>query len=220
MSYKMKDLPLEEKPREKALLYGFKNLTDAELLAILLRTGSKEKNAKELALDILKENENIHGIENSKISYLANIKGVGKTKAITILAALELGKRLENTNSLDFDDLLFKDELENQIQEKFMVVFLNNSNEIIDHKILFLGTINQSLIDPKVIFKEALLYSANKIIVLHNHPSGNTTPSKEDYNITDNLIQICRLFNIVFLDHLIIGKNKYFSFYSYIRKVD
>ena len=221
----MNDLPKDELPREKALKYGFNSLSDAELLAILLRTGTKQLNVKQLALNILKEMDNLNGLQNSRISKLASIKGVGMVKAITILAALELGKRL---NKEDFDKPLkiretkdvynaFKSELENESQEKLMAIFLNNQNLVLANKILFIGISNQSLIEPKTIFKEAMLYNATRIIILHNHPSGNSNPSKEDYMITDTIRKAGDLLNIKLIDHLIIGKDEYFSFYDYLK---
>ncbi len=221
----MKDMPLDEQPREKALKYGFSSLSDAELLAILLRTGTKELNVKELALEILKEMNNLNGLQNSRISKLSSIKGVGKVKAITILAALELGKRFNKENNFkalkirETKDVYnaYKDELENDVQEKFMAVFLNNQNIVLASKILFVGVSNQSLIEPKIIFKEAMLYNATRLIVIHNHPSGNPSPSKEDYLVTDQIMEAGNLLNIRLIDHLIIGKEKYFSFYDYIK---
>lgn len=221
----MNDLPKDELPREKALKYGFNSLSDAELLAILLRTGTKQLNVKQLALNILKEMDNLNGLQNSRISKLASIKGVGMVKAITILASLELGKRL---NKEDFDKPLkiretkdvynaFKSELENESQEKLMAIFLNNQNLVLANKILFIGISNQSLIEPKTIFKEAMLYNATRIIILHNHPSGNSNPSKEDYMITDTIRKAGDLLNIKLIDHLIIGKDEYFSFYDYLK---
>ena len=221
----MKDMPLDEQPREKALKYGFSSLSDAELLAILLRTGTKELNVKELALEILKEMNNLNGLQNSRISKLSSIKGVGKVKAITILAALELGKRFNKENNFkalkirETKDVYnaYKDELENDVQEKFMAVFLNNQNIVLASKILFVGVSNQSLIEPKIIFKEAMLYNATRLIVIHNHPSGNPSPSKEDYLVTDQIKDAGNLLNIRLIDHLIIGKDNYFSFYDYIK---
>ena len=221
----MKDIPVDELPREKALKYGFSSLSDAELLAILLRTGTKELNVKDLALKILNEMNTLNGLKNSRISKLASIKGVGEVKAITILAALELGKRLNKDKMIkpvkirETKDVyqLYKDELRNDYQEKFMAIFLNNQNMVLASKILFVGISNQSLIEPKIIFKEAMLYNATRLIVLHNHPSGNPTPSKEDYLVTDQIKNAGLLLNIKLIDHLIIGKDDYFSFYDYIK---
>ena len=179
MGYAIKDLPKDELPREKALKYGFDALSDAELLAILLRTGTKKVNAKELAIQILKEMNSLKGLQNSRISKLASIKGVGKVKAITILAALELGKRFQKDNFIkeikirETADVYcnFKNELEEESQEKFMALFLNNQNIVLGSKIMFMGSSSQSFVEPKEIFKEAMLYNATRLIVLHNHPS-------------------------------------------------
>ena len=168
---------------------------------------------------------NLNGLQNSRISKLSSIKGVGKVKAITILAALELGKRFNKESNFkalkirETKDVYnaYKDELENDAQEKFMAVFLNNQNIVLASKILFVGVSNQSLIEPKIIFKEAMLYNATRLIVIHNHPSGNPSPSKEDYLVTDQIMEAGNLLNIRLIDHLIIGKEKYFSFYDYIK---
>ena len=218
-------MPIDELPREKALKYGFNSLSDAELLAILLRTGSKKLNVKQLALQILKEMNDLKGIQNSRISKLASIKGVGEVKAITILAALELGRRLnkkEDYKMLKIRETkdvynAYKDELENESQEKLMAVFLNSQNLVLASKILFVGISNQSLVEPKIIFKEAMLYNATRLIIIHNHPGGNPIPSKEDYLITDQIKNAGLLLNIKLIDHLIIGKDSYFSFYDYIK---
>ncbi len=225
MGYAIKDLPKDELPREKALKYGFDALSDAELLAILLRTGTKKVNAKELAIQILKEMNSLKGLQNSRISKLASIKGVGKVKAITILAALELGKRFQKDNFIkeikirETADVYcnFKNELEEESQEKFMALFLNNQNIVLGSKIMFMGSSSQSFVEPKEIFKEAMLYNATRLIVLHNHPSGNPTPSKQDYLITDQIKEAGLLLNIHLLDHLIIGKKNYYSLYEYIK---
>ena len=221
----MKNMPSDELPREKALKYGFASLSDAELLAILLRTGTKELNVKDLALQILKEMDNLKGLQNSRISKLASIKGVGKVKAITILAALELGKRFNRENKTSTIKIretkdvynAYKDELESLNQEKFMAIFLDSWNVVLASKILFVGVSNQSLIEPKIIFKEAMLYNATRIIVIHNHPSGNPVPSREDYLVTDQIKEAGDLLNIKLIDHLIIGKDCYFSFYDYLK---
>lgn len=222
----LRDLPLEEKPREKAKLYGFDSLTDAELLAILLRTGTKEKNVKDLAIEILKEMEDVKGLQNGKLSKLANIKGVGEVKAITILAALELGKRYHQTKQMDRLKIretkdvyeAYRHLLEGETQEKLLALFLNVRNEVLAHKMMFVGAATQSIVEPKEIFKEAMLYNANKIIILHNHPSGNPSPSKEDFSLTDQIRQIGQFLHIPLMDHLIIGDQRYFSFYSYLKR--
>ncbi len=226
MSYLIKDLPKEEKPREKAKKRGIEALSNSELLAILLRCGTKDKSALEVAQDILREMESLKGLKNSKLNSLAKIKGVGEVKAITILSALELGYRLKNEDKKSFikirktDDVYdnFKYLLENSLQEKFLVLFLNNQNLVINYQIMFVGVSNQSLVEPKFIFQEAILNGATRIIVMHNHPSGNPEPSREDYFITDRIKEIGILLDIHLMDHLIIGNDSYFTFFDYLRK--
>lgn len=226
MSQKIKDLPTFEKPREKAKLLGFKNLSDAELLAILLRTGSKNENVLELAMKILKKMQDLNGLENSRLSTLADIKGVGQVKATTIMAAIELGKRLNKPSAkTDIKILETKDVynnyrfyLERETQEKFLVLFLNNKNIVLKHRIMFVGSSNQSIIDPKAVFKEAMLENANKIIVMHNHPSGNPLPSKEDIALTKKIKEAGLMLDIILLDHVIVGDGTYFSFYESLKE--
>ena len=152
---------------------------------------------------------------------LTKIKGIGFIKGCTIMACIELGKRINR----EIDDLCgekltsttvaykyFKDKIGDKKQEYFYAIYLDNSKKIITEKLLFIGTINYSLVHPREIFKEAYILGASAIICVHNHPSGNVIPSSEDYNITKNLIEIGNIMGIKIVDHLIIGKNNYYSF--------
>ncbi len=217
---KLKEYPKEEKPREKVKEKGIESLSNAELLAILLRTGTKEDSVNDFSVKILKEIGGLEGLKNLRLSKLLKIKGLGEAKAITLLAVVELGKRLElkkrklfrkikNTNDVFLE---YQDYFYDKKQEEFLVVFLNAKNEIIGEKVIFLGTANQSLVHPRDIFREAILNNAVKIICIHNHPTGDVTPSKEDHMITKRLKETGDIIGISFLDHVIIGKNKYYSF--------
>lgn len=220
MSFKIKDLPDEEKPREKAILQGVENLTIPELMAIIIKTGTKEESAKDLGVRLYNEIGCAEGLRNLRLASLTRLKGIGKTKAISLMAAVELGKRINVNNIISLKKIhetkdvyfyygssfLFED------QEKLLALFLNSKNEVLKEKIIFMGTANQSIVHPRDIFKEAILNNAIKIIIVHNHPSGNVSPSLEDKKFTQKLKEAGELLSIPLLDHIIIGKNTYFSF--------
>lgn len=220
MSFKIKDLPDEEKPREKAILQGVENLTIPELMAIIIKTGTKEESAKDLGVRLYNEIGCAEGLRNLRLANLTRLKGIGKTKAISLMAAVELGKRINVNNIISLKKIhetkdvyfyygssfLFEE------QEKLLALFLNSKNEVLKEKIIFMGTANQSIVHPRDIFKEAILNNAIKIIIVHNHPSGNVSPSLEDKKFTQKLKEAGELLSIPLLDHIIIGKNTYFSF--------
>lgn len=216
---KIKDLPLEERPRERLINYGVNSLSNEELIAILLKTGTVNNSAKSLAQNVLK---NIDNINNVRINNLIAIKGIGISKACTIIASLELGKRLNNKvltlkNKFNNPKIIFEyyqTRLKDIKQEHFYAIYLDSKNKIIDDKLLFIGTINASLVHPRDIFKEAYLLNAASIICIHNHPSGNPVPSKEDMLLTKDLTKIGVLMGIKVIDHIIIGENNYYSFYE------
>ena len=177
---KFKNIPNAEKPRERLLKYGVDNLTNEELLAIILKTGTRKYNVKELANNILCNFNNIKDLKNIRINNLMNIEGIGKIKAIELVAAIELGRRVyeeDNYNELvsltnpkviiNYFNNLFK----NKKQEYFYVIYLDSKNKYIDKKLLYKGILNKSLIHPRDIFKEAYLLSACSFICIHNHPS-------------------------------------------------
>ena len=221
MNYKIKDLPTSERPRERLKEVGVSNLSDKELLSIILKTGTKDKNVELVALDIL-NNYKLDDFKNITISDLIKIKGVGEVKAIELIASIELGKRIflkegKKLEKLDSPEIIWeysKYLFTGLKQEHFYAFYFNNRNELITHKLLFIGTINQATIHPREIFKEAYKVSAYSIVVLHNHPSGYTTPSKEDIILTEELIKIGKIQGIPVLDHIIVGDNNYFSFYE------
>ena len=218
-----KKIPNNDKPRERLLSMGSNNLSDEDILAIILKTGSRKYNVKELALKILETFGDLSNLKNVGINSLMKIDGIGMVKAIEIKASLELGRRVYMRNySIDKINLnsslmiynYFYELFIDSKQEFFYTVYVDNKGNYIDKKCLFVGTINSSVVHPREIFKEAYLLSANGIICIHNHPSNNILPSKEDYNITNKLIEIGRIFNVNVDDHIIIGKDKYYSFYE------
>ena len=221
MAVKIKDLPIEERPYEKLINNGVYSLTNEELIAILIKNGTKKYSAKELSSIILSELNNISELKNINYNNLTKIEGIGIKKSCVLLAAIELGKRITNYNrgivnrKLNSSKLVFeyyRNLLIDAKQEHFYCVYLDNSKRIIHEKLLFIGTINYSVVHPREIFKEAYFYSASAIICVHNHPSDNLCPSIEDIKLTKNLISIGNLLGIKVIDHLIIGKNNYYSF--------
>ena len=220
---KIKDLPVNDRPIERLITVGPKNLSNEELLAIVLKTGTKDESVKELANKILSLAGKIENLKNLTFEQLMNIKGVGPTKAATLLATLEIGNRcnrnLDTLNNLKLvnSELVyqyFKNVIGEEKQEYFYCIYLDNNKRIIKNKLLFIGTLNHSLVHPREVFKEAYLCGAVSIICVHNHPTGNVTPSRQDLEMTRNLIKIGKLMGIVIDDHIIIGKNSYYSFFE------
>lgn len=223
MTFKIKDLPVLERPRERLSSIGVENLSNEELLAIILKTGSKGESSKVLASNILIKIKEIKNFKTVNFKELTSIKGIGKAKACAIMASIELGRRINNSNIIineikfNSPDVIFeyyKDKINEKKQEHFYAVYLDASKKIISDKLLFIGTVNQSIVHPRNVFKEACLLDASCIICVHNHPSNNVIPSKEDLSLTKNLIEIGKLFGIPVIDHIIVGQTKYYSFYE------
>ena len=216
----IKEIDIENRPREKAIKNGINALTNHELLAIILRSGSKDKSAIDIAKELLNDFKSLNELLNCNIHNLMKYKGIKKAKAIEILASIELAKRAsrekrENKKSIrgaiDVYEML-KDELMDEKQEKFIVLYLNIKLKIIKQETLFIGGECCSLIDTNLIFKHALEYGSRNIICIHNHPSGDPSPSQEDVSLTKKIREIANIVNIKFLDHIIISKDDYFSF--------
>lgn len=221
MSTLLKDIPKSELPRERCMTFGTENLSNEELLSILIRTGTKGKSASDLSKEILGKVADVSGLKDMRLSTFRTIKGLGTAKSISVLAALELGKRVYASNGLK-DKIkisnpidayrLFKKYIENEKQENFLVVFLDNHKRYISHEIIFKGTIDSSLVSPREVFKIALLENAAGVIVMHNHPSGLSFPSKADDETTNALVLAGNTIGIPLLDHLIIGQKNYYSY--------
>ncbi|HEY8938285.1 MAG TPA: DNA repair protein RadC [Cyclobacteriaceae bacterium] len=217
----IKSWAIEDRPREKLLLKGKSVLSDAELIAILLGTGTKTLSAVDLAKQILQSsNYNLHELAQVSLKDLMKIKGIGEAKAITIAAALELGRRRKDsepdekpriTSSADVYDNI-KAELIDIPHEEFWVLLLNRANRVTKKKQISLGGVAGTVADPKIIFKFALDELASGIILAHNHPSGNLTASQADIDLTKKLKEAGKLLDIQVLDHLIIAGKRYFSF--------
>lgn len=216
---KIKEIPKNERPVERLILNGSEFLSNEELLSILIKTGNKNYNSKELASIILREcNGDLSCINYSMLSKL---NGIGDVKSACILAGIELGKRGNkkvlsiNNIQITSTDIVFKyyrDIFINKKQEYFYCVFLDTNKVVIKEKLLFIGTLDYSVVHPREVFKEAVLVSASSIICVHNHPSGNVIPSKNDFEITKRLVSIGDMLGIKVIDHVIIGSEKYYSF--------
>lgn len=221
MNYKIKDIPIEERPRERLKEVGVSNLSDREIISIILKTGTKDKSVVDLSLDLLRKYK-LSDFKDLTINDLTKIKGIGEVKAIEVITAIELGKRIflkenKKLKHLDTPKAIWEDSkyLFNGLkQEYFYCYYFNNKNELLKRKLLFMGTINSSITHTREIFKEAYLLSASSIVCLHNHPSGNTTPSKEDILFTEKLIKTGNIQGIPVVDHIIVSDNSYFSFYE------
>jgi len=216
--YRIKDLPKIERPREKLISKGTQNLKDEELLAILLRTGREGKNVLELARQVLTKYPKKRLL---KMQYedLIKIKGINSAKACTILAAIELVKRalekgeetlpiIRSTKDVIAQAVYMRD----KTREHLMTIYLNARNEMIFKKPMFIGTLNANLVHPREIFQEALKQNAASVILVHNHPSGDPEPSQDDLEITKRILEAGKIMGIDVLDHVIITKNKIFSF--------
>ena len=215
---KLKDLPKITRPREKLASKGPENLKDEELLAILLRTGREGKNVLELSKQILRKYSKKR-LLNMSYEDLIKVKGINEAKACTILAAAELVKRSLKINDSSLpmvhsvkDVLLQVSYLREKTREHLMVIYLNARNELLFRKHVFTGTLNASLIHPREIFNEALKQNAASVILVHNHPSGDAEPSQDDLEITKRIAEAGKIMGIDILDHVIITKNKIFSF--------
>ncbi len=216
----VKEMALEERPREKMLNNGEKSLSNAELLAIILRTGTKKQSVLELANYILnKDSQGIRWLKDITVQELCEIDGIGISKATQIKAALELGIRISSakptkykvTNPWDIYKY-YMEGLRYLNKEIFKIILLNTKNEIICDIDVSVGTLNMSLVHPREVFREAIKRNSNKIILMHNHPSGNIEPSNEDKNVTLRLIKCGDLIGIEVIDHIIIGDGLYYSF--------
>ncbi len=216
---RIKEIPKSERPIERLLSCGSEFLSNEELLSILVKTGSKDYSAKDLAGIILRDCDG----DLSRINYsnLKKVKGMGDVKSACILAGLELGKRFNKRLSsirniqITSADIVFeyyKGIFLNKKQEYFYCIYLDTNKVVLEDKLLFIGTLDYSVVHPREVFKEAVNLSASSIICIHNHPSGNVIPSKNDFSITARLVEIGNLLGIRVIDHVIIGYDKYYSF--------
>jgi DNA repair protein RadC len=211
----------DDRPREKLLGKNPSTLSDSELLAILIGNGNREKNAVELAKDVLRLGKNnLNELGKVTIQEMIKLKGIGKVKAITIIAALELGRRRQAALYLDKPIVKSSQDIANYLQalfrdlphEVFAVAYLNQANRINHLEIISKGGITGTVADPRVILKKAILEDAVNLIICHNHPSGSLKPSRADQELTKKLKEAAKLFDISLFDHIIVSESGYFSF--------
>ena len=217
----VKELPLDDRPREKLLLRGPQSLSDAELIAILLRTGKKGKSVLEIARELISSEGNLAMLATKTVDSLQLISGIGKDKAATLAAAFELSRRIlyqpkwlankKITSPRDVAEI-FIPILRDENKEKFIVVCLNSANKIIKFETISIGNLNSSVVHPREVFKVAIDNSSASIILIHNHPSGNPEPSNEDIRITKKIVETGKIMEIPVFDHLIIAGETYTSF--------
>lgn len=217
---KIKDWPEHDRPRERLIKYGADKLQDAELLAIILRTGGVEDTAIDLARILLNKFGSFRGLNAKSISELCEINGIGPAKAAQIKAALEIGKRMaseqvkikERIDTCEDVYSLVGHYMRDLHQEEFKIILLTSRNNLILERTIFEGSLTESIVNPREVVKEALNNAAAGIVFVHNHPSGDPTPSTEDKNLTQKLVNACKLVGIRTCDHVIIGKDGYYSF--------
>ncbi|MFC5402090.1 RadC family protein [Cohnella soli] len=218
-SLRLREFPAEERPRERMQKNGAESLSHAELLAILLRTGSSKESALHLAQRILNDVGGLRRLAECKWEELTHIHGIGPAKALQLQASLELGRRAARsrlpeaakiTCPQDAADLLME-ELRHHREEHFVCLFLDTKNQVIGRQTLSIGSLNASIVHPREVFKAAIRRSSASIVCAHNHPSGDPTPSPEDIQLTRRLGEAGKLLGIELLDHLVIGDNRFIS---------
>lgn len=216
----IRELPETEKPREKMITYGASQLSNQELLAILIRTGRENHSALDIAKDVLYyDKRGLAALSNITIEELITIKGIGPSKACQLMAGIELGKRVMASDHFKEKITCPKDVFEHLEvavthlkREKFFTLLLDTKNQIIAVEEISTGSLNASIVHPREVFHYAIKKNAKSMILAHNHPSGHVTPSKEDKQITERLVEVGKIIGIEVIDHIVLGKNSYYSF--------
>jgi len=215
----IKDLPVDERPREKMLVSGAHHLSNAELIAILLRTGTHQDSALRLAEKLLYKYQGLSGLGGISPQEISQIKGIGLAKAVTIAAAVELGKRMSVLpmgdrpvirSPQDAADLMMQ-RLRYENKEHFIILLLSTKNHVLAMPTISVGSLNASVVHPRELFRTAINHSAAGVILIHNHPSGDPAPSQEDVLLTKRVVEAGRILDIAVLDHVIIGDGRYVS---------
>jgi DNA repair protein RadC len=214
---RIKDIPKENRPRERFVKSGASSLSDAELLAVILQKGSKEENVIDMSNRLISK-YGLDKLSDLSLNELQEIKGIGPAKAMQIKALFEFNKRhnLAKNNSRHIKSAkdifnLFSERLKDEKQEKFIILMLNSKNWIIAEELISIGSLDSTLLHPREIFKPAIKNSASKIVLIHNHPSGDVTPSESDRKLTDKLLEIGEMLDINVVDHVIVGAEKWWS---------
>jgi len=215
----IRDVHIDDRPRERLIKQGPQSLSNQELIAILLRTGTKSESVLSLANRILNYFEKIHELKHATLEEIVSIKGIGEAKAVQLLAAIELGRRLAQMqvhnrftirSPQDAASFLMP-EMSSLNQEHFVTLFLNTKNQVIHKQTIFIGSLNSSIVHPREIFREAVKRSAASFICAHNHPSGIATPSPEDIDVTKRIQEAGYIIGIDLIDHIIIGDHQFIS---------
>ncbi len=215
----IKDVPKQDRPRERLIQLGPAHLSNQELLAILLGSGTKQESVMELSNRLLVHFEGMTLLKDAAIEELTAIKGIGAAKAVQLLAAVELGKRMHKMKPAerymirspeDGADFIME-EMRDLKQEHFICLFLNTKNQVLHRQTIFIGSLNASIVHPREVYKEAVKRSAASIICAHNHPSGDPTPSQEDIQVTQRLKECGKMIGIELLDHIVIGDRTFIS---------
>lgn len=215
----IRDVHAQDRPRERLVNQGAESLSNQELIAILLRTGTKQESVLHLSNQVLHHFEHLHHLKDATIEEMTSIKGIGQAKAVQLLAAVELGRRLSSKRTdekytirspKDAASYLMAD-MTSLRQEHFVVLFLNIKNQVMHKQTIFVGSLNASIVHPREIFREAVRRSAASIVCAHNHPSGNPAPSPEDIAVTKRLLEAGSIVGIELLDHIIIGDHQFIS---------
>ncbi|MBO0994085.1 RadC family protein [Bacillus sp. SD088] len=215
----IRDFPIADRPRERMVKTGPQSLSTQEIIAILLRTGTKSESVLQLANRLLTKFDGLMWLKEAAFEELVSIKGIGQAKAVQLVAAVELGRRISN---LTYDDRYVikspedganyvMNDMRFLTQEHFVVLYLNTKNQVVHRQTIFIGSLNASIVHPREVFKEAFRRAAASVICFHNHPSGDPTPSREDIEVTRRLAECGKMLGIEVLDHLIIGDKKYVS---------
>ncbi len=214
---KIKDMPKQNRPRERFISHGVGALSDSELMAIILRTGTKNENVVDMSNRLIAEH-GLHKIFDCSLTELQEVKGIGPSKAMQLLAMAELGKRHSaSKNSVrritcakDVFDI-FHERLKDEKQEHFYVILLSTKNHIIGEHLVSKGVLDAAILEPREVFRPAIKAAASRIILVHNHPSGDPNPSDEDLDVTRRLIEAGKMINIRVLDHVIVGDGKWWG---------
>lgn len=223
MNQNFTNLPLEDRPYEKCVRHGVQALTNRELLAVVLRTGSKGRHVLELAEELLRlvpEREGFTGLRRLSLEELSEVRGIGKVKAVQLKCILEIARRMSREDAgkgISFTDPgsiaeYYMEDLRHEEQEVLLLLMLNQKGRLLREKYIFRGTVNSSIVSPREIFLEALSSRAVQVVLLHNHPSGDPRPSREDLDVTRRIAQAGELLGISLADHIIIGEHTYVSF--------
>ncbi|KMM37749.1 RadC family protein [Guptibacillus hwajinpoensis] len=215
----IRDYPEEERPRERLMKDGPETLSNQELLAIILRTGTKKESVLQLSYRIIQNFEGLKLLKDASIEELTSLNGVGTAKAVQLIAAMELGRRVSRLQLEERYTIRSPEDGANYVmedmrflsQEHFVCLYLNTKNQVLHRQTVFVGSLNASIVHPREVFREAFRRSAASLICFHNHPSGDPTPSREDIEVTKRLAECGKMLGIDMLDHIIIGDQKFIS---------